>query len=93
MSYDWKNVDWSALLKSQVVVGSLVTILTSLAAIAGHDLPASMQSQLTDSLTQLFQALSVLAGLYTAFHRVTAQPEGQTVILPKKDQPPTGETK
>ncbi len=82
---DWKNINWSALLESQVFIGSTVTIITSVAAITGHALPVEMQTNLTNGLTQLASSLSVLAGLYTAYHRVTAQPEGQTVIIPKKD--------
>lgn len=85
MKLDWSNVDWSALLKSQVVVGSFVTIITGVASVAGHALPIDQQTQLTEGITQIAGGLSVLAGLYTMFHRVTAQPEGQTVIVPKKD--------
>lgn len=85
MSLDWKNIDWSALLKSQVVVGSSVTIITGVLAIAGHDMPDAAKTQLTETLSQVLEALSALAGLYTMYHRVSAQPEGQTVIVPKKD--------
>lgn len=90
MKLDWKNIDYSALLKSQVVIGSVVTIITGIAAVGGQVLPPAMQSQLTDGITQIASGLSVLSGIYTMWHRVSAQPEGQTVIIPKKDQPPAG---
>lgn len=91
MALDWKNMDWSALLHSQVVIGSVVTVITSICAIVGHALPPEMQTNLVNGLTQLFSALATLSGLYTAYHRVAAQPDGQTVIVPKKDQPQTGD--
>lgn len=84
---DWRNIDFSALLKSQVVIGSAVTIISGLAAISGHAIPSDQQSQLTDGISQLGAGLATLAGMYTLFHRVVAQPEGQTTIVPKKPPP------
>lgn len=81
---DWKNVDWTALLKSQVVLGSAVTIITGLMALGGHSIPADQQTELTQTLSKVLDGLSALAGVWTMFHRVTAQPEGQTTIVPKK---------
>lgn len=81
---DWSNIDWSALLKSQVVLGSAITIITGLMAFGGHSLPDDQKTQLTEGLSQILNGISALAGVYTMFHRVTAQPEAQTVIIPKK---------
>jgi hypothetical protein len=85
MSLDWKNIDFSALLKSQVVLGSAVTIITGLMAVGGHSIPDDQKSQLTEGLSQILNGISALAGIYTLFHRVVAQPDGQTTIVPKKD--------
>lgn len=84
---DWKNIDWSALLKSQVVLGSTVTIITAAMALGGHSIPAAEQTALTQSVSDILNGISALAGIWTLFHRVTAQPDGQTVIVPKKDPP------
>lgn len=84
---DWKNIDWAALLKSQVVLGSFVTIITGAMALGGHSIPTDQQTELTQTISKILDAVSALAGMYTMFHRVTAQPEGQTTIVPKKDPP------
>jgi fumarate reductase subunit D len=81
---DWTNVNWSALLGSKVVVGNIVTIIATTAAITGHNLPESMQSQLMDLITQLFTMMATLSAVYSTFHRISAQPEDATVIVPKK---------
>ena len=88
---DWKNIDWSALFKSQVAIGAFVTIITSALSLAGHTISAGDQQVLVDNVTKICDGLAFFAGLYTMHARVTAQPEGQTVIVPKKDsQPQTG---
>lgn len=83
---DWKNIDWGALLKSQVVLGTFVTIVTGLMGLGGHSLAPEQQTALTQNTAKILEAVSALAGFYTMFHRVTAQPEGQTVIVPKKPE-------
>ena len=92
MALDWTKIDWSALIASKVVVGSAVTIIMGVAAVSGHAIPDDQQSQLTDGLSQIAGGLSTLAGFWTLFHRVTAQPEGQTIIVPKKNPPSTPTT-
>jgi hypothetical protein len=88
---DWKNTDFSALLGSKVVIGNIVTIIATIAAVTGHELPAPMQSQLMDLITQLFTLLATVSAVYSTYHRVVAQPDSATTIVPKKpDQPPTG---
>lgn len=87
MPLDWKNIDWSAFLRSHVVWGSLVTIIASIAAIAGHSIDPGTQQVLIDNLTKAADALAIVAGAWTLKSRVTAQPEGQTVIIPKKEEP------
>lgn len=88
MKLDWKNIDWSALLHSQVAIGAIVAVISGAVAITGHNLPDDMQSTITNGVTQVFQGLGEIATLYALYHRVSAQPEGQTVIVPKKDPPP-----
>lgn len=91
MNIDWKNTDWGALLHSQVAMGSIVAIISGAIAITGHALPADQQTAITNGVTQIFQGLGELATVYALFHRVTAQPENASVIVPKKnpDQPAT----
>lgn len=84
---DWGNIDWSALLKSQVARGAFIAILTSALSLAGHTIPAGDQQTLVDNVTKICDGLAFFASLYTMHARVTAQPEGQSVIVPKKDQP------
>lgn len=90
MKLDWKNTDWAALLRSQVAIGAFITIFTSGLALAGHTIPAEGQQTLVDNVTKICDGLAFFAGLYTMHARVTAQPEGQTVIVPKKDPPTQG---
>jgi hypothetical protein len=82
MSLDWKNIDWGNLAKSQVAIGSAVAVLASLAAIAGHTLSPDDQSQLANVITS---GLTLAGAVYALWHRLTAQSEHQTVIVPKKD--------
>jgi hypothetical protein len=82
---DWKNIDLSALAKSQVAVGSAVVVLSSVAAIVGYSLTPDDQAQLTTLITS---ALTLIGGTYAFWKRITAQPEHQTVIVPKKDSTP-----
>ena len=84
MKLDWKEINWSALFASQVVRGNIITIICTTAAVTGHALPDSMQSQLTDLVTQIFTLGATISAVYSTYHRVAAQPEGQTVIVPKK---------
>ena len=88
MALDWKNIDWNALAKSQVAIGSAVVVLSSVAAIVGYSLTPEDQAQLTSLITA---ALTLIGGAYALWKRVTAQPEHQTVIVPKKTDstPPT----
>lgn len=88
MKLDWKNIDWSALLHSQVAVGSIVAVISGAVAITGHVLPPDQQTVITHGVTEVFQGLGEIATLYTLYHRVAAQPEGQTVIVPTKDTTP-----
>ena len=90
MSLDWGNINWAALGASKVLIGNAVSIISLAAAITGHALPDSMQSQLTDLLTQGLAFIAACGMLYSSWHRLVAQPENATVIIPKKpDQPPT----
>lgn len=84
MALDFKNIDFSALAKSQVVIGSSVVVLSSVAAIVGYTLTPADQGQLTTLITAL---LTLIGGAYAFWKRVSAQPEHQTVIIPQKDQP------
>jgi hypothetical protein len=79
---DWKNIDFGNLAKSQVAIGSAVAILASLAAIAGFTLSPDDQSQLSNIITS---GLTLAGAVYALWHRVVAQPEHQTVIVPTKD--------
>ena len=95
MKLDWKNIDWAALAGSKVIIGNIVTIISTIVAVTGHSLPDNMQSQLTDLITQGFTLLATFSALYSTYHRVTAQPENATIIVPTKNpQPPaSGDTK
>lgn len=84
MKLDWKNIDLVALLKSQVVIGAFITIVTSALSLAGHTIPAGDQQSLVDNVTKICDGLAFFAGLFTLHSRVTAQPENQSVIVPKK---------
>lgn len=87
---DWKNVDWSALAGSKVAVGAIVAVITGAVSIGGHAVPFDQQSQLSEGVSQILGGISTLAAVWALFHRVTAQPETATTIIPKKsDQPPT----
>ena len=81
---DWRNIDLQALFASNVVRGALVAIITSALSLAGHTIPAGDQQTLVDNVTKICDGLAFLAGLYTMHARVTAQPEQQSVIIPKK---------
>ena len=73
-----------------MVKGNVITIISMAAVMTGHALPDTMQGQLTDLITQLFTLLGTASALYSTYHRLTAQPENVTTIIPKKpDQPPT----
>lgn len=87
---DWANIDWAALLGSKVVISNIVTIIATAAAITGHNLPDSMQSQLMDLFTQLFALLATFSAVYSTYHRISAQAEDATTIIPKKTDTPTG---
>ena len=89
---DWGKIDFSALLSSQVVRGNIVTIICTIAAITGHNLPDSMQSQLTDLVTQLLTLAATISAVYSTYHRATAQAGDATTIVPQKPTP-TGDTK
>jgi hypothetical protein len=90
---DWKNIDWGALAGSKVLIGNAVTLIAGIAAITGHALPNSMQSQLTDLLTQAATLVATAGAFYSAYHRTVAQAEDATTIVPRKDQSTTNPTK
>jgi len=92
MQHDWGNINWAALGASKVLIGNAVTFVSLAAAITGHALPESMQSQLTDLLTQGVTVIAAAGVLYSSFHRMTAQAEDATTILPKKSTPSTPTT-
>lgn len=85
MALDLKNIDWSAFLQSRVVWGSFVTVIASVAAVAGHTIDAGQQAVLVNDLANGASGIATLAGLFTFHARVTAQPSNQTVIIPAKD--------
>ena len=86
MALDLKTIDWSALAGSKVIIGNVVTILSTIVAITGHSLPADMQSQLTDLIAQVFTVLATVSAVYSTYHRATAQASDATTIIPKKPQ-------
>jgi hypothetical protein len=89
MKLDWKNIDFSALAGSKVIIGNIVTIISTMVAVTGHNLPDSMQSQLTDLITEGFTLLATFSAIYSTYHRVVAQPANATIIVPAKTPPST----
>jgi hypothetical protein len=92
MKMDWQKIDWSALAGSKVVISNIVTIISTLVAVTGHNLPENMQSQLTDLITEGFTLLGTFAAMYSTYHRVVAQPSQATIIVPAKITPTTPST-
>ena len=67
---DWKNIDWFSLAGSKgVLIGNAVTIISLTAAVTGHALPDSMQSQLTDLITQVVTLVAAAGVFYSSYHR------------------------
>jgi hypothetical protein len=84
MKHDWSNINWAALGASKVLIGNAVTFISLAAAITGHALPDSMQSQLTDLLTQGVTFIATVGVLYSSFHRLIAPAESAVTIVPTK---------
>jgi hypothetical protein len=89
MKLDWKNIDWGALRASKVSMGSAVGILASIAALAGFTISGADQATIINDGMAVSSGVAAIGSLYSLWHRITAQPEGQTVIVPQKVQPPT----
>jgi hypothetical protein len=89
MKHDWGNIDWSALAASKVLIGNIVAFISVAAAFSGHALPNSMQSQLTDLITQGFALIAGAGLLYSSYHRMTTQAVNATTIVPLKTPPQT----
>jgi hypothetical protein len=81
---DWANINWSALAKSQVLIGHAVTLIAGTAAVAGFTLSPDVQSDLTNWLSIAAAFIAATGTLYSSFHRITAQPAQATVIVPAK---------
>jgi hypothetical protein len=92
MKHDWTQINWAALGASKVLIGNIVSFISIAAAFSGHALPDSMQSQLTDLITQGFALVAGVALLYSSYHRLTAQAECATTIVPTKTSPSTPTT-
>jgi hypothetical protein len=92
MKHDWGNINWAALGASKVLIGNIVSFISIAAAFSGHALPESMQSQLTDLITQGFALVAGAGLLYSSYHRLTAQAESATTIVPQKNPPSTPNT-
>lgn len=88
MALDWKNIDWSELLRSQVMITSTVSIICIVATITGHAIPDESKSDLVKALTDLASVVALISTSWTIKARATAQPENMTVIVPKKDPSP-----
>jgi pyridoxine/pyridoxamine 5'-phosphate oxidase len=89
MKLDWRNIDWSALAKSQVLIGHGVTLVAGAAAVAGFTLSPDRQSNLTNWLSMAAAFVAATGTLYSSFHRITAQAADATIIIPKKPTTPT----
>jgi hypothetical protein len=85
MQLDWKNINWTALIKSQVVQGLLGAVVLWLAAHIGKSIPPDQQTKLVSDMSDFASDAIPLLIAYAGYHRVTAQPEHATIIVPKKD--------
>jgi hypothetical protein len=84
---DWSNINWSALAKSQVLIGHAVTLIAGAGAVAGFTLSPDVQSDLTNWLSIAAALIAATGTLYSSFHRITAQPANATIIVPAKTSP------
>jgi hypothetical protein len=84
MKMDWRKIDWEALAKSQVMICHAVTLLAGAASVAGFTLSPDQQSTLTNWLSIVAALIAATGTLYSSFHRITAQPDGATIIVPAK---------
>lgn len=82
---NWKNIDWDALRHSQVIIGSGVGILCSALALTGHVVDSGTQQQIVSAISDVAIGLAGLGSLVSFWKRLVAQPEHQTVIVPKKE--------
>jgi hypothetical protein len=100
MALDWKNIDLTALAKSNVVRGNVVGFVcagfVAYSMMTGHQVDPNSQQQITEGVNQAANGavsiingvaaiMAVLAPVYSFIHRIIAQPETVAVIVPKKD--------
>jgi hypothetical protein len=85
MKHDWGNINWAALGASKVLVGNAVTFVSLALAFTGHAMPDSMQSQLSDMITQFLTFVGAAGVFYSSYHRLVAPAENAVTIVPQKD--------
>lgn len=103
MPLDWKNLNWSQLAKSNVIRGNAVAIISGavlfVSVIGGKHVDPNSQQAITDGVNQVadgvvlivngVSALCVVAGaVWSTVHRMIAQPENVSTIVPKKPLSP-----
>jgi len=101
---DWKNINLTALVKSNVVRGNVVGFVcagfVAYSLMSGHQVDPNSQQQIAQGVNQAADGalsiingvaaiMAVLAPVYSFVHRLIAQPETVAVIVPKKPDQPT----
>jgi hypothetical protein len=97
---DWKNIDLSALAKSNVVRGNVVGFVcagfVAYSLMTCHQVDPNSQQQIAQGVNQAADGavsiingsaaiMAVLAPVYSFIHRLIAQPENTAIIVPMKD--------
>jgi len=101
---DWKNIDFSALAKSNIIRGNVVGVVcaafVAYSVMTGHQVDPNSQQQISQGVKQAADGIvSIITGIaacaavashiWSFIHRIIAQPETTAIIVPKKPDNPS----